>query len=99
MIRIAKSIGDVSSLFPPGITLLADVPHHLADAISKGLAFVSFDELPSDEKPPRMIWLDEERLSDWFDEVAKRREEKWSGESKEIEDPVQNAAARSLIAG
>lgn len=98
MIRIAKSIGDVSSLFPPGITHLADVPHHLADAISKGLAFISFDELPSDEKPPRKIWLDEELLSEWFDEVAKRREEKFNGESKEIDDPVSNEAAKALIA-
>lgn len=97
MIRIAKSMGDVSSLFPPGITQLADLPHHVGDAISKGLAFSSFDELPSDEKPPRKIWLDEELLGDWFDQVSKRREEKYGVETKEIEDPVQNQAR--LIAG
>lgn len=98
MIRIAKSMGDVSSLFPPGITQLADLPHHLGDAISKGLAFISFDELPSDEKPPRKIWLDEEQLSEWFDQVAKRRDEKYGTDSsKEIDDPVQNQM--QLIAG
>lgn len=90
----------MSRLFPPGITHLADLPHTLHDAISKGLAFVSFDELPSDERPPRKIWLDSERLDEWFKAVEKRRKEKYGGDGdKDIEDPVENEAARSLIVG
>lgn len=90
----------MSRLFPPGITHLADLPATLHEAISKGLAFVSFDELPSDEKPPRKIWLDPERLDEWFVEVEKRRKEKYGVDgNKDIEDPVDNAAARGLIVG
>lgn len=94
-------MGDVSSLFPPGVTHLADVPYHLHDAISKGMAFVGFDELPSEERPPKHIWLDEEKLRKWFDAVEKRREEKFSGNSdrQPIEDPVENEAASSLVSG
>jgi hypothetical protein len=87
-------------LFPPGITHLADLPATLHDAISKGLAFVSFDELPSEERPPRKIWLDSERLDEWFTEVEKRRKEKYGVDgNKDIEDPVGNEAARGLIVG
>lgn len=94
-------MGDVSSLFPPGVTHLADVPYHLHDAIAKGMAFVGFDELPSEERPPKHIWLDEDKLRSWFDAVEKRREEKYSGTSdrQPIEDPVENEAASSLVSG
>lgn len=92
--------GDISSLFPPGITHMADLPATLHDAISKGLAFVGFDELPSDERPPRKIWLDSERMEEWFDAVEKRRKEKYGDDKdKDIEDPVENAAAQGLIVG
>ena len=95
-------MGDVSSLFPPGVTHLADVPYHLHDAISRGMSYVGFDELPSDERPPKHIWLDEEKLRKWFDAVEKRREEKYgsSGSDRQpIDDPVDNDAASSLVAG
>lgn len=90
----------MSVLFPEGISNIGDLPHHLHEAISKGLAFVSFDELPSDERPPKSIWLDQERLSKWFDKVAKRREDKYGGgDKKPIEDPVENEAASALVSG
>jgi hypothetical protein len=60
---------------------------------------ISFDELEEDEQPPRRIWLDHERLSAWFKAVRKRRKEKYGGKASEIDDPVQNEAARSLLVG
>lgn len=57
---------------------------------------IGFDELEEQERPPRRIWLDNERLAAWFKEVRRRRKERYS--DKEIEDPVNNQAARGLIA-
>lgn len=83
----------MSVLFPEGITHLADLPHTLTDGIMLGLQFLSFGELPKDEKPPRAIWFDGEKLKAHFEAVEKRRDEKYGGkdgDSKEIEDPVEN---------
>lgn len=98
--RIARDLGDVSSLFPDGISSLADLPYTLHDAITAALQFLMFEELPKDERPKRAIYLDPKRLSEHFDAVEKRRKEKYSGEGKEeIEDPVENEAASLLVVG
>jgi hypothetical protein len=76
-----------------------DCPHTLFTAIRVALMVISFDELPEDERPARRIWLDNDRLEAWFKEVKRRRDEKYGGKSREIEDPVQNDAARALIVG
>lgn len=81
---------------------MADLPYTVHDAISKGIMFTGFDELPSEEQPPKSIWLDQDRLQEWFDAVRKRRDEKYgtdSAEKGQIEDPVDNAAAKGLIVG
>lgn len=90
----------MSTLLPEGSTSLRDVPYLWLDAVRFALVVLSFDELPSDERPPRRIWRDGERLKEWFDAVNKRREEKYGGDgggSREIEDPVDNHAAHSLV--
>lgn len=73
------------------------------DAIRLAAIFLSFEELPEDERPDRAIWLDGPALTAWFAEVKRRREEKYSsdghGWDKSIEDPVENQAARGLIVG
>lgn len=92
----------MSALFPEGIHSLGDLPHTLHDAIVTGLQFLRFEELPADEAPPRSIYMDPKKLKAHFKAVDKRREEKFGtdkdGDSKEIEDPVQNDAARLLMA-
>jgi hypothetical protein len=61
---------------------------------------IGFDELEEQERPPRRIWLDNERLSEWFKEIKRKRNERYGGKgSGAIEDPVANDAARSLIVG
>lgn len=87
----------MSSLFPDGITSLYDLPYTLHQAITMGLQFLEFMEMPKDERPARRIWLDAEELRKHFEAVEKRREEKYGGK-KEIEDPVQNDAASMLVA-
>lgn len=77
--RIARDAGDVSRLFPPEIENLADLPYNIHDAIRMGLAFLSYEELPKDEQPPRRIWLDADRMKAWWDEVERKREDKYGG--------------------
>lgn len=100
-VRLARDMGTVAELLPDGIESVTDMPHTLFTAVNHGLRFLSFEELPSEEQPPKRIWLDPEKLTDWFDTVKKRREEQYGGgkSAGPIEDPVENAAAKSLIVG
>jgi hypothetical protein len=98
-VRLARDFGDVSSLFPPDFDDLRDLPHSLFEAIRMAAVFLSFDELDTDEQPPKRIWLVPELLTAWMDAVSAKRRAGASGMDREIEDPVQNMAARDLIVG
>jgi hypothetical protein len=88
----------VSVLLPEGVDDLKDAPHHLFDAVRFALVVLSFDELPSDERPPRRIWRDPDALEQHFAKVKKMREAKWGGDGKEpIEDPVENPLIEAII--
>lgn len=77
---------------------MRNVPYILMDGIKFALMVLSFDELPSDERPPRRIWENGKALTEWFDDVKKRRDEQYGKSGKgPIEDPVDNAAAAHLI--
>jgi len=91
----------VSELFPAGITALTDLPYTLHEAIVRALLYLSWEELPKEERPPRSIWLDAKELGTWFKAVERRREEQYgnSNSSSEIDDPVDNAAAKDLLVG
>lgn len=98
--RIAKSVGNVSVLLPPGCTSFYDVPHQLFEAIQFGLTVVSWEELPKEERPPREIWLQPDKLTAHFEDVERQRKAKYGSEDREaIEDPVENEAAKLLIHG
>lgn len=87
----------MSDLLPEGVDDLLDLPFTLAGAIRSALLFLSFDELPREERPPKSIWLDGRRLQEWFDEVRRDRNRELDG--KPVDDPVENAAAESLLVG
>jgi hypothetical protein len=90
----------VAELLPDGVDDLRDCPHVLFQAIRAALVVLSFDELAEDERPPRRIWNDGEQLSEWFKEIKRKREEKYSDKGPgPIEDPVNNEAARGLLVG
>lgn len=59
------------------------------------LIFLSFEELPPEDMPPRNLWLDGKSLDEWFDEVRRRQKDKMRG--RDIEDPVRNGALDLLI--
>jgi hypothetical protein len=88
----------VSTLFPEGVRSLVDLPWMLFEAIVNGLQFLAFEELPDEERPKRGIWLDQDKMRAHFKAVKKQREEKYGTDSKparEIDDPVENDAAKS----
>lgn len=98
---MARDFGTVAELYPPGITDLRDVPAIWFDAIRKALTFISWQEnLEEDEVPKRAIWLDPDALEDHFAGVKQRRKEKYEVKGGgEIEDPVENPAAKDLVVG
>jgi hypothetical protein len=101
-VRLARDFGSVSSLLPDWCRGIHDAPWLLFDAIRSALVFLSFDELPKKEVPPRRIWLDGERLSEWFRQVKINREREMRGDgSSDPEDGEmeQNAAAEGLLIG
>lgn len=86
----------MSALLPEGISSLADAPFNLVDAVTMGLGYLSFEEHAPEDRPPKRIWQQPEKLEAHWNAVRKRWKE---GASGEIEDPVENAAAAGLIVG
>lgn len=97
-VRIARDCGDISSLFPPGVTRLVDLPHTLHTAIRTALYFLKFEELPKDERPPKHYWLDGEKMTTWWREVEQRREDKMKGDGA-IHDMPSNEDVLKQVFG
>jgi hypothetical protein len=94
-VRMARDCGDISSLFPPGITHLWQLPHTIHTAIRSALYFLTFDELPyPEDRPPKRIWLDSEKMADWWRAVKERR----TGDQEVAEMP-QNEALKEMFPG
>lgn len=100
--RIVRDLGDVSLLLPSGIDHIADLPLNMFNALRQALGFLTFEELPKDERPPRRIWLKPDELRAWFSEVERRREEKYGSQSdgridEPIRGPVERNSTRELL--
>jgi hypothetical protein len=95
-VRIARDCGDISSLFPVGITRLWDLPYTIMHAIRLALVYLSWEQLPKEEQPPKKIWLDNDRLESWFAEVTRNRESKARGEGDHMAMP-QNALLKQMM--
>lgn len=92
----------MSELYPDGVERLNDIPYSLHDALEHATTVLGWREnLDEDEIPPRLIWFNNEKLKDWFKEVQRKRKAKYGSEDGPgpIEDPVENDAAKMLIAG
>lgn len=89
----------MTALLPEGITHMADMPHTIHDAITAGLTFVSFDELPKDERPPKLIWWDKDQMRSWWAMVERKRDEKYGagGDNKAGGEEQQNALVKELL--
>lgn len=69
--------------------------------LERSLAVLRWQEnaLRDEYIPARRIWLDDEKLNEFFAWVKKDNEARMKGDKKDIEDPVENAAAENLIVG
>ena len=96
-VRIARDCGDISSLFPEGVTRLWDLPHTIHRAIRMALYFISFENIMhKEDKPPKHIWLDSERMEAWWAAVDERRE---NAMSREVSQMPQNDALKEMFPG
>lgn len=86
----------MSLLLPDGITHLGECPHTLHEAILTALRILQYEQFPKDERPPRNIWMESEKLSEWWEEVDRKREAKFkidgnSGRPVDESDWEENA--------
>lgn len=95
-VRLARDIGDISSLFPPGITRVYDLPFTIFNAIRMALYYLTFEELEEKEKPPKKIWLDADRMKQWAAEVKANRESRAKGEGDTMSMP-QNDLLKQML--
>jgi hypothetical protein len=88
----------VSALLPEGCRSLIDLPYHLHEAIVMALHFLKFEERPADERPPKRIWLDPEKLGAHWEGVDRMLRARYGVEGKEIDGPSEkNDAAKDLV--
>ena len=71
----------MSLLLPDGIDHHGDCPHTLHEAILTALRILQYEEFPKDERPPKRIWLDGDKLKDWWEEIERQREAKYKTDS------------------
>lgn len=74
-----------------------EVPNDFLMAVEHAARICDWQEnLPEDEMPPFWMWPFEDALTEWFDEVAQKRKEKYgatdTGDS--FADMEQNALAK-----
>lgn len=56
-----------------------DLPFTIHNLILGALGFLSFDELPDEERPPKNIWLDGDKMKAWWVEIRRMREARDGG--------------------
>lgn len=93
---MARDCGDISSLFPPGVTRLWDLPYTIHSAIRMALYFIGFEEYRESERPPKRIWLDADKMKQWWQDVKAAREEEGKGNGA-INDMPQNALMKEMF--
>lgn len=87
-------------LFPAGVDDISELPYPHFDAINRALTFLTFEELPKKDQPPKKIWLDNEKLNEHFERVRRDREEgNKEGIEGPIDDPVQNDLTKGIKRG
>ncbi len=96
VVRIARDCGNISSLFPPGVTRLWDLPHTLSSAIRLALTYLSYEELPKKERPPKEIWLDVKKMKAHWEQVEANREREAKGQGS-INDMPENSYLKQIF--
>jgi hypothetical protein len=76
----------VSQVLPEGIDSLSDCPFTLHEAILTALRILNYEEFPREERPPRNIWLDGDKLNEWWEEIERQRDAKYKGDTEPAVD-------------
>jgi len=98
-VRLARELGDVSGLLPEGITKLRDIPFPLLESIRAALMFLGFEELSTEDRPPRSIWTNAEALNSHFERIRRDHEARYGGgRHTDGSEEQRNATLDLLIA-
>lgn len=62
------------------------------------LHFLSFEELPLKERPPKKMWLDPDKMKLWFDEVKANREAE-AKDGGDYQSMPQNQLLKEIFGG
>jgi hypothetical protein len=93
-------MGDVSSVFPPGVSHLADMPYTLHEALRSALGFLAIEELPDDERPDRSIWLEGDLMKAHWDMVRRKRKLKFGGkDDDDLDGPEERNELLTELTG
>lgn len=87
----------MSAVLPEGIDHLADCPYTLHQAILFALRVLQYEEFPIDERPPKHLWLDTEKLDDWWEGVERKRKAKYSGKGEQPEPEDEGEASVNAV--
>lgn len=79
-------MGDVSAVFPAGVSHLADMPYTWFDSLRMALTFLSIEELEEDERPDRSIWLEGDLMKEHWANVKLIRERKYGVKKDGMDD-------------
>ena len=83
------------SLLPSGCLSFDDIPVDLLRAIQHAERIVSWqDNLMEGEMPPEWMWLFEEKLSSWFEDVKSKRNGESGSDSGGGESMIGNEFAQ-----
>lgn len=76
---MAKELGNIAFLLPEGASSVLDAPADLVRAIQFSTRVLAWQEdLLEEEMPPKWMWLYEDELTPWFEEVMRNRKAKFS---------------------
>lgn len=86
-IRIARSTGNGSILWPKDVKSATDCPVDLLRSISHADKILDwFENMMPDEVPPEWMWPFDDELNDWFDEIREARKARYSGGGDDADD-------------
>jgi hypothetical protein len=91
MVRTAKLSGNGACLFPEGTHSIEHLTWDLAQAIEHAVRVCSWQEnLMSEDMPPNWMLPFDSELELWFEEVDRRREDRYGGGAEESGSMMEN---------